>query len=86
MSEHTLRNKKEIERIYLVGDFGISSLFCKSSDVEELEASHAELLEALHTLTAVVGLTPLAANKDALQEAFNIARAAIAKAEGEVML
>ncbi|CAB4141496.1 hypothetical protein UFOVP418_49 [uncultured Caudovirales phage] len=51
---------------------------------ELLEASHAELLAALHTLTAVVGLTPLAGNKDALQEAFNIARAAIAKAK-EVM-
>ena len=32
------------------------------------------LEEALDTLTLVVGLTPIAGNKDALQEAMNIAR------------
>jgi hypothetical protein len=41
------------------------------------------MLEALETLTAVVGLTPIAANKAAVQEAFDQARAAIAAAKGE---
>ena len=40
-----------------------------------------DLLEALETLNLVVGLTPIAGNKDALQEACDIARAAIAKAK-----
>lgn len=42
--------------------------------------SAPELLDALDTLTLVVGLTPIAGNKSALQEAFNAARIAIAKA------
>jgi hypothetical protein len=41
-----------------------------------------DLLEALDTLTHVIGLTPIAGNKQALQEAFDAAAAAIAKAEG----
>jgi hypothetical protein len=41
------------------------------------------MLEALETLTAVIGLTPIVANKAAVQEAFNQARAAIAAAKGE---
>jgi hypothetical protein len=48
-----------------------------------LIAAAPELLEALDTLTAVVGLTPIAGNKVALQEAFDLARAAIVKATGE---
>jgi hypothetical protein len=47
-----------------------------------LIAAAPDLLEALDTLTLVIGLTPIAGNKEALQEAFNIARAAIAAAEG----
>jgi hypothetical protein len=46
----------------------------------ELAASKAEverLREALDTLTAVVGLTPVLGNKEALQEAFDHARKAI---------
>ena len=42
-----------------------------------------ELSEALDTLTLVVGLTPVAGNKAALQEAFDVARAALKKARGE---
>ena len=49
-----------------------------------LIAAAPELLEALQTLNLVIGLTPIAGNKDALQEACDIARAAIAKAEGRV--
>ena len=48
---------------------------------KRLREANAELLEALDTLTAVVGLTPIAGNKVALQEAFDLARAAIKKAE-----
>jgi hypothetical protein len=67
--------------------------FCLDYDVARLEASHAELLEALHVLIAVVGKTPkarlgcasqdTATNNSALQEAYDLARAAIAKAEKE---
>lgn len=53
---------------------------CKSA---RYEATIAELLEALDTLSLVVGLTPICGNKAALQDAMNIARAAIAKARGE---
>ena len=45
---------------------------------EELERENAQLLAALDTLTLVVGLTPIAGNKEALQEAVDMARAAIA--------
>jgi hypothetical protein len=41
------------------------------------------MLEALETLTAVIGLTPIVANKAAVQEAFNQARAALEAAKGE---
>jgi hypothetical protein len=52
-----------------------------AAELRRLHSVNAELLEALDTLTAVVGLTPVAGNKVALQEAFDLARAAIAKAE-----
>jgi hypothetical protein len=52
-----------------------------AAELRRLHAVNAELLEALDTLTAVVGLTPVAGNKVALQEAFDLARAAIARAE-----
>ena len=48
-----------------------------------LMAAAPELLEALSCLTAVVGLTPIKVNLEALQEAYDMARAAIAKAKGE---
>ena len=44
----------------------------------ELLEQRDNLLEWLDTLTLVVGLTPIAGNKEALQEAMNGARAAIA--------
>jgi len=50
----------------------------------ELAASQAEverLTEALDTLTAVIGLTPIAGNRDALQEAFDLARKALKPTE-----
>ena len=47
--------------------------------IEKFEADRDELLAALDTLTLVVGLTPITGNKDALQEAMDIARAVIAK-------
>ena len=48
----------------------------------QLEAENRGLVEALDTLTLVVGLTPLAGNKEAMQEAINSARAVIAKHKG----
>lgn len=47
---------------------------------QELNASKVEierLREALDTLTLVVGLTPIAGNKEALQEAYDLARKAL---------
>jgi hypothetical protein len=52
-------------------------------DYVYLFAASPLMLEALETLTAVIGLTPIAGNKAAVQEAFNQARAAIAAAKGE---
>jgi hypothetical protein len=49
----------------------------------QIQKERDNLLEALEVLTLAIGLTPIAGNKDALQEAFDIARAAIAKAKGE---
>jgi hypothetical protein len=48
-----------------------------------IAAQRDNLLEALEVLTLAIGLTPIAGNKDALQESFDIARAAITKAKGE---
>jgi len=48
-----------------------------------LLAASPLMLEALETLTAVIGLTPIVANKAAVQEAFDQARAAIAAAKGK---
>lgn len=52
-------------------------------DYVYLFAASPLMLEALETLTAVIGLTPIVANKAAVQEAFDQARAAIAAAKGE---
>ena len=48
----------------------------------ELEAANRELVEALDTLTLVVGITPLAGNKEAVQEVMDSARAILAKHKG----
>ena len=45
-------------------------------------AAIPDVVEALDTLTLVVGLTPIAGNKEALQEALDQARTALAKLEG----
>ena len=45
--------------------------------LDEAEAEVERLRDALDTLTLVVGLTPIAGNKEALQEAFNLARKAL---------
>lgn len=52
-------------------------------EVQKLKAINAELLEALRGLAAVAGLAPIKGNLEALQEAYDIAWAAIAKAKGE---
>ena len=41
------------------------------------QAEVERLRDALDTLTLVVGLTPILGNKEALQEAFNLARKAL---------
>lgn len=45
--------------------------------IQALKERVKRLEEALDTLTLVVGLTPVAGNKQALQEAMDIARAAL---------
>lgn len=51
----------------------------------ELLEQRDNLLEWLDTLTLVVGLTPIAGNKEALQEAMDGARAAIAATKPEAV-
>jgi hypothetical protein len=50
--------------------------------ISSLESDKKTLIEELDSLTLVVGLTPIAGNKEALQEAFNQARATITKMRG----
>jgi paraquat-inducible protein B len=52
-------------------------------NADEFEAEVVRLREALDTLTLVVGLTPIAGNKEALQEAMDQARKALATVRGE---
>jgi chromosome segregation ATPase len=46
-------------------------------ELKETKADVERLRDALDTLTLVVGLTPIAGNKEALQEAFDFARKAL---------
>ena len=48
----------------------------------ELQAANREFAEALEALTLVVGLTPVAGNKEAMQDAMDSARAILAKHKG----
>jgi septal ring factor EnvC (AmiA/AmiB activator) len=50
---------------------------------EEAKQRIKRLEEALDCLTLVVGLTPIAGNKDALQEAVDLARAALRAKEAK---
>jgi hypothetical protein len=72
--------KKKPYALRAANDLDKMWLHSYAAELRRLHAVNAELLEALDTLTAVVGLTPVAGNKVALQEAFDLARAAIAKA------
>lgn len=54
---------------------------CK--ELNPVRAEVERLTEALDTLSLVVGLTPIAGNKEALQQAVNMARAALTPAEGK---
>ena len=64
---------------------GVSAAFAADMERQrdELLEQRDNLLEWLDTLTLVVGLTPIAGNKEALQEAMNGARAAIAATKPE---
>ncbi len=52
-------------------------------EARKMERDNVALIEALDTLSLVVGLTPIAGNKEALQEAMDLARATLAKAREE---
>lgn len=54
-----------------------------SEENRELQERIKRLEEALDSLTLVVGLTPIAGNKDALQEAVDLARAALQAKEAK---
>lgn len=56
---------------------------CLKIENTALRADKDRLFDALDTLTLVIGLTPVAGNKAALQEAFDKARAAIDAARKE---
>lgn len=60
---------------------GIYELFKESQDIErELNAANQRIMrleEALDTLICVIGLTPIKSNREALQEAFDMARAVL---------
>ena len=74
----------------VVGKNGNANLIAEAGTVahetglspRQLAEQRKELLDALDTLTLVIGLTPIRGNKTALQEAFDVARAAIARAQG----
>ena len=53
---------------------------CMSAEqaIDRLHAENSQLRDALDTLTLVIGLTPIAGNKEALQEAFDNARKLLA--------
>lgn len=76
----------KIERVYLRGDFGLTGLYCKAHDVDQLEATNAELLEALEWLVTIQSIVsiPEAMHNLTYQRAVEQAEAAIAKAK-EVM-
>jgi hypothetical protein len=66
------------------------SIRCRTKEIsnirQELETTNdrsKRLEEALDCLTLVVGLTPVAGNKDALQEAVDLARAALKAKEAK---
>jgi len=56
---------------------------CAKEANARLIAAAPDLIEALDTLTLVVGMTPMKGNLEALQEAQDMARAAIKKATGQ---
>lgn len=49
-----------------------------AKEARQMERELASLSEATDTLLHVIGLTPISGNKAALQEAFDLARAALA--------
>lgn len=55
--------------------FESDSLLCLDRQLNAANERIKRLEEALDTLTLVVGLTPIAGNKEALQEALDLARA-----------
>jgi hypothetical protein len=68
-------------------DAGFAKIWQVGCDIErELTTANERikrLEEALDCLTLVVGLTPIAGNKDALQEAVDLARAALRAKEAK---
>ena len=75
-SAGAVRTAKRIEQAFANG-----FPRCNQSNIAEIieqETGAGRLADALDTLTLVVGLTPIAGNKEALQEAVDIARAALA--------
>lgn len=60
----------------------IARLPALERELAEAREQRDRLAEALDTLTLVVGLTPIAGNKEALQEAMDAARSALAAVKG----
>jgi hypothetical protein len=72
-------SKAEVERLKKeLADWDYGTRAKREQErAERAEAEVERLRDALDTLTAVVGLTPIAGNKEALQEAFDLARKAL---------
>jgi len=100
MSVHDERNYDGHSKLYLIEQLESARQRIKeqSETIELFEAMKVgftvraadyekrirELEESLDTLTLVVGLTPIAGNKEALQEAIDHSRKLIAQAAGRV--
>lgn len=80
MNTEQLRIKELKSNLELAqDDLAICTKELEQSEVErnELKARERQLVESLDALLLVVGLTPVLGNKEALQEAFDAANAAL---------
>lgn len=57
------------------------ALLLRRLEIKKLRSEKKMLREALDTLTLIIGLTPILGNKEALQEAFDLARKTLKEKE-----
>ncbi len=76
-----LKTKLELAQSDL--EIRMKELEQSESERNELKVREKQLEESLGALLAVVGLTPVLGNKEALQEAFDAANAVLKNKEGK---